>query len=150
MHRTTAPEVLLIRADEVARNGALGRINFGQRFSRASCCKNTQNGNPLAEMATAVITAFLKAKMRNAKTSVALYTISSDLDGAKIVKQMEARFNRAIAGMLSTAPEPLTKDVQLVASMLQGAMAGISRRLLESGAPEKQFRAVAADLLSFV
>ena len=42
---------------------------------------------------------------------------------------------KAIVDMLATAREPLTKDPQLVASMLQGAMAGVSRRLLESDAP---------------
>jgi hypothetical protein len=41
--------------------------------------------------------------------------------------------------MLASACEPLTKDPELVAAMLQGAMGGISRRLLEADAPEKQF-----------
>jgi hypothetical protein len=41
--------------------------------------------------------------------------------------------------MLKTASEQLTTDPQLVASMLQGVMVGVSRRLLESTAPEKQF-----------
>jgi len=98
-----------------------------------------QKGNRLPLMGTALITAFLQAKMRDAKTSVALYSVSSDVDGARMAQQMWVRSNQAIAGMLATAREPLTKDPQLVASMLQGAMAGVSRRLLESGEPEKQF-----------
>jgi hypothetical protein len=77
--------------------------------------------------------------MRDAKTSVVLYSVSSDVDGAKIVQQMGIRSNKAIVGMLATAREPLMTDPQLVASMLQGAMVGVSRRLLEFGAPEKQF-----------
>jgi AcrR family transcriptional regulator len=42
-----------------------------------------QKGKTLAVMVTSLISAFLEAKMRNAKASVALYAVSSDLDGAK-------------------------------------------------------------------
>jgi AcrR family transcriptional regulator len=98
-----------------------------------------QQGNTLEHMATAVITAFLNAKMRDAKTSVALYAVSSDVDGAKMAQQMGLRASKAIVGMLASACEPLAKDPELVAAMLQGAMGGISRRLLEADAPEKQF-----------
>jgi AcrR family transcriptional regulator len=98
-----------------------------------------RRGHSLEQMATALITAFLEAKMRDAKTSVALYSVSSGVDGAKIVQEMGIRSNQAIAGMLKTAREPLASDAQLIASMLQGVMAGVSRRLLESAAPEKQF-----------
>ena len=106
-----------------------------------------QKGKTLAQMATALITAFLEAKMRDAKTSVALYSVSSDVDGAKIVQQKGNRSNKAIVEMLATACEPLTTDPQLVASMLQGAMIGVSRRLLESAAPEKQFETLRQELI---
>ena len=109
-------------------------------------CKE-QKGKTLRQMVTALITAFLEAKMRDAKTSVAFYSVSSDVDGAKIVQQMGTRSNKAIVRMLATACEPLTTDPQLVASMLQGAMAGVSRRMLESGAPEKQFDTLRRELI---
>jgi AcrR family transcriptional regulator len=108
-----------------------------------------QRANTLPHMATALISAFLQAKMRDAKTSVALYSVSSDVDAAKIVREMGIRSNKAIVEMLATACKPLTKDPQLVASMLQGAMAGVSRRLLESDAPEKQFEAFRQELIFF-
>jgi AcrR family transcriptional regulator len=98
-----------------------------------------QKGKTLSEMAAALITAFLEAKMRNVKTSVALYSVSSDVDGMAVVKQMAIRSNKAIVAMLDTAREPLTRPPQLVAEVLQGSMAGISRRLLESDNPEKHF-----------
>jgi hypothetical protein len=41
--------------------------------------------------------------------------------------------------MLATAREPFTTDPQLVASILQGRMVGVSRRMRESGAAVKQF-----------
>lgn len=109
-----------------------------------------QKGNSLQQMGAAIINTFLEAKMRDAKTSVALYSVSSDVDGAKIAQQMGVRFNKAIVEMLATACEPITKDPQLVASMLQGAMAGVSRRLLESSAPEKQFDSLRQELIFFV
>ncbi len=85
--------------------------------------------------------------MRDAKTSVALYSVSSDVDGAKIVQEMGIRFNTAMVEMLATTREPLAKDPQLVASMLQGALAGVSRRLLESDAPEEQLAAMQQELI---
>jgi AcrR family transcriptional regulator len=121
--------------DEVA--GAVERV-----------CRE-QKGNAVSEMGTALINAFLEAKMKNVKTSVALYSVSSDVDGAAVVKQVGIRINRAIVAMLATARKPLTKDPQLVATMLQGAMAGISRRLLESDSPENEFHALRDELIFF-
>ena len=112
-------------------------------------CQEQKASTP-QHMATALINTFLDAKMKDAKASAALYSVSSDVDGAKIVQQMGVRTNKAIVEMLSTAREPITKDPQLVASMLQGAMVGVSRRLLESGSPEKQFDALRQELIFFV
>jgi AcrR family transcriptional regulator len=109
-------------------------------------CKE-QRGRTLRQMATALISAFLEAKIKDAKTSVALYSVSSDVDGARIVQQMGIRSNKAIVRMLATASEPLTTDPQLVASMLQGAMVGVSRRMLESGAPEEQLDIMRRELI---
>jgi AcrR family transcriptional regulator len=109
-----------------------------------------QAGNTLEEMAKGLVNAFLEAKMRDAKASVALYSVSSDLDGMKIQQQMGVRSNKAIIAMLESAREPLTKDPQLVATMLQGAMAGVSRRLLESSAPEKLLESLKRELIFLV
>ena len=111
-------------------------------------CKQ-QEGATLRQMATALITAFFEAKMKNAKTSVALYSVSSDVDGAKIVQQTGIRSNKAIVEMLASSREPLPGDPGLVASILQGAMAGIIRRLLESAAPENQFQTLRDELILF-
>lgn len=114
-------------------------------------CKE-QKGRTLRQMATALITAFLEAKMRDAKTSVALYSVSSDVDGARIAQQIGARSHKAIVRMLATAsdpltPGPLTPDPHLVASMLQAAMVGVSRRMLESNDPEKEFDTLHRELI---
>jgi AcrR family transcriptional regulator len=106
-----------------------------------------QRGRTLREMATAVITAFLRAKMSDAKSSIALYSVGSDVYGASIAQENGIRSNKAIVGMLKTASEQLTTDPQLVASMLQSAMFGVSRRLLESSAPEKKFTPLRQELI---
>ncbi|HSY73292.1 MAG TPA: TetR/AcrR family transcriptional regulator, partial [Alloacidobacterium sp.] len=94
-----------------------------------------ERGNPLPQMVTRIVNTFLEAKMKDLKTSLALYSVSSDVDGLRIAKEAGARVNKAILSMLATAPQPLGKDPQLVASMIQGAMGGVSRRLLESPSP---------------
>jgi len=107
-------------------------------------------GKPLQEMASALVSAFLEAKMQDVETSVALYSVSSDVDAIKNVKRTAVRFNAAISGMLTTASEPPTKDPELLASLLQGAMAGVSRRLLESDDPEKHLDPFRQELIVFV
>jgi len=106
-----------------------------------------QKGKPLSQMATALITAFLAAKMSDVKIGVALYSLSDDVDAARIVQQIGSRSHKAIVEMLKTAAEPLTTDPRLVASMLQGAMVGVSRRMLESAAPEKQLDTLRRELI---
>jgi AcrR family transcriptional regulator len=109
-----------------------------------------QQGKRLGAMACALVDGFLDAKMKDPKTSVALYSVSSDVDGARIAKRMALRSNEAIAAMLKTSCDPMGKDPQLVASMLQGTMAGISRKLLESSDPEKQLASVREELIFLV
>ena len=103
-----------------------------------ACRENA--GKTLEEMVTALIHAFLAAKMRDGKRSVALYAVASDVEGARLVRAMESRANKAVVEMLASSSERLNKDPQLVASILQASMSGVSRRLLESGAREKDLK----------
>jgi AcrR family transcriptional regulator len=106
-----------------------------------------QEGRTLRQMATALITAFLQAKMKVAKTSIALYSVSSDVDGAQIVQEIGTRFHKAIVRMLRTASNPLATDPQLAAAMLQASMSGVIRILLESRTPEEQVDAFREELI---
>ena len=109
-----------------------------------------ERGSPLPQMVTRIVNTFLEAKMKDLKTSLALYSVSSDVDGLRIAKEAGARVNKAILSMLATAPQPLGKDPQLVASMIQGAMGGVSRRLLESPSPEKQYQPLSEELVLMI
>ena len=106
-----------------------------------------QAGKPLAEMVAALIYAFLAAKMRDPRTSVALYSVSSDVDGYSIARQLSSRFQKSVVAMLASSPEPLTRSPELVADVLIGAVGGVCRKLLESPAPEKHFPALRQELL---
>jgi AcrR family transcriptional regulator len=106
-----------------------------------------QAGKPLAEMVAALIHTFLAAKMRDPKTSVALYSVSSDVDGFSISKQTTTRSNKALVAMLASSPQPLAKPPELIAEMLQGLMAGVGRRLVEFPVPEKHFDALREELV---
>jgi AcrR family transcriptional regulator len=121
--------------------------NVAQQVERV--CQE-QEGNSLQQIAPALINAFLDAKMKTPKTSVALHAVSSDLDGAKIVQRVRGRVNRVMVGVLASAREPLRKDPQIVASMLQSAMFGVSQRLLESSTPEKELNPLREELIYLV
>jgi AcrR family transcriptional regulator len=109
-----------------------------------------QRGKTLSQMAIALVHAFLEAKMKDVKTSTALYFASSDMDGVKIARRNAVRMNQAIVAMLETSSEGLSTNPELVASMVQGAMVGVSRRLLESGTPEKHLGAVQQELVLLI
>ena len=106
-----------------------------------------QRGQSLEQMATRLVNSFLAAKMKDVKESAALYSVSSDVDGAKIAQQTGVRSNKAITAMLATSREPLITDPQLAATMLQSVMVGVSRRLLEASNPEKQLDSLRRELI---
>jgi AcrR family transcriptional regulator len=109
-----------------------------------------QRGQPVEQMAEALAVAFLAVKMRDPKKSRALYAVSSDVEGAKIVAGTAVRVNEAIALLLESAPEVLTKDLHLMATVLQSTISGVKRQLLESDMPETQFEVMQRELVLVV
>lgn len=95
-------------------------------------------GEGLPAMATALILAFLNAKMHDVKVSTMLYSISSDVDGAAIAKAAGERSLRAVADLFTTAKEELTKDPEVIATVVLAALNGIARRVLEAKFPERE------------
>jgi len=109
-----------------------------------------QRGRPVEQMAEALAVAFLAVKMRDPKKSRALYAVSSDLEGAKIVASTAVEVNEAIAGLLQSAPEVLMRDLRLMATVLQSTIAGMKRQLLESDMAEAQFEVMQRELVLVV
>ncbi len=109
-----------------------------------------QRGQPVEQMAEALAVAFLAVKMGAPKRSRALYAVSSDVDGMKITAAAVARVHQEIVGLLQSAPEVLTTDLHLMATVLQSTIAGMKRQLLESDTPETQLEAMQRELILVV
>jgi AcrR family transcriptional regulator len=92
----------------------------------------------LIEMGTALVTAYLDAKMRNAKASVTLYAVSSAVDGAAISRAAAARSHRAVTTLFASAKERLAKGPEVIATVVLAVLNGIARRLLEAKSPERE------------
>ena len=129
---------------------AVLRLHFAQVTSAVEEVCTAQRGQPLAAMGRALALAFLAAKMRDPATSKALYAVSSDVDGLELARQIGVRMQADITAMLSTAAEGPLQDPALVASIVQGAMAGVSRRLLESDAPDRNLASYGTELVAMV
>lgn len=113
-----------------------------------ACERN--RGSGLLDMSAALIDTFLAAKMRSVKTSAALYAVSSDIEGAAIAKAVGTSSLRSIARLFATAKEGLTKDPEVVASVVTAALNGISRRVLESKSPEREVEILRGELIVLV
>jgi AcrR family transcriptional regulator len=109
----------------------------------------TLEGAPLQEMMATVATTFLETKMREPKMGVALYAVSSDVDGFAISREIGEEVQGMIASLLRTAPEGVA-DPDMLARVLSGAIAGVSRRLVESDDPERDFPASRRELDAMV
>jgi AcrR family transcriptional regulator len=105
-----------------------------------------QRGATLEAMGTALVNGFLDAKMVDGRESVALYSVSADVDGARVVREFGVRWHAAIVAMLRSAREPLTVEPAVVAEMLQGLLAGVSRRILEGRASQPDVNALRREL----
>ena len=109
-----------------------------------------QKSAGLLDMGTALCLAFLNAKMRDVKASATLYAVSSDVEGAAIAKAVGMRSHRVVAAMFATAKEGLTKDPEVVASVVLAALNGIARRVLEAKSPERVIHSLRDELIVLV
>jgi AcrR family transcriptional regulator len=105
-----------------------------------------QRGATLEAMGTALVNGFLDAKMVDGRESVALYSVSADVDGARVVREFGVRWHAAIVAMLRSAREPLTVEPAVVAEILQGLLAGVSRRILEGRQSPEDVNALRREL----
>lgn len=126
------------------------KLHVEEIFAEVDKVCAAMRGQPVEQMAEALAVAFLSLKMRDPKKSRALYSISSAVEGADIAASGTARVNRAIVGLLETAPEVLTTNLQVMATVLQSTIAGVKRQLLESGMPEAQFEVMQRELVLVV
>lgn len=92
-------------------------------------------GKPVAEMASALTTAFLAAKLRNPQESKALYAVAEERGGADQVVRLRKRIVAAVAAMLTSAPDAHFDDPAMASMIALSALVGPVRILLEGRAP---------------
>lgn len=93
-------------------------------------CEAAQ-GATLEKIGEAVCSAFLRAKFRNLNAGAALYSVSDDVEGKRLAKAMRVRATKAMALAFASACDKRVNQPEVVASALLGAMAGVSRAILE-------------------
>jgi hypothetical protein len=85
-------------------------------------------------MVSALVRAFLAAKLDNPRESKALYAIAEGRGGARLAARAQARLLNAIATMLATAPNARFVDSASTATIVLGAMVGAIQPVLEGWA----------------
>lgn len=99
----------------------------------AAC--RASRGRTVAEMAEAVVHAYLGAKLRNAEESRALYSVAEERGGAEIVARGRIRMVAALTDMLSSAADARFEDPETVATIALAAVLGPVQVVLKGLAP---------------
>jgi AcrR family transcriptional regulator len=92
-------------------------------------------GKPVADMASALVIAFLAAKLGEPEKSKALYAVAGERGGAELVARMHRRMVAAIAALLASAPDAQFDDPDVTGMFVLAALVGPVRSLLEGQAP---------------
>jgi len=104
-----------------------------------AACEQARH-KPLADMTKQVVEAFVDVKIERADISVALYQVSADIGGPVLLKQMTQRLRKSIEAMLSTAPDLEFHPDRFAIEMMQAAMSGAMRSVLEAGGSPMMMR----------
>ncbi len=113
-----------------------------------AACHKSKN-QPVARMASALVTVFLAAKLRDPQESKALYAVAGEQDGTKLVATMHGRLVTAVAEMLNSATDADFATPTITATVALGAIVGPVRALLE-GLAEPGFEACLAEQLTLL
>ncbi|MDE1162873.1 MAG: TetR/AcrR family transcriptional regulator [Acidobacteriaceae bacterium] len=111
---------------------------------------DTQHGKPLCEMITTIATTFFRAKMQDPKAGLALYSVSSDVDGLRITEDLRIRQEAAFTRVLTSSPEKLTVDPAVAGFAFQSTMIGVARRILEARIPAREHAALHAEMITML
>jgi AcrR family transcriptional regulator len=104
------------------------------------------SSEPLPVMLPAVVDAFFRAKMRDPRGSLALYTVSSDINAIRVTEHLRERSTKALVAAIQAAPERYRTDPESMAFVLQGALTGLSRRILEARLTPRTYEPLIAEL----
>jgi len=112
-----------------------------------SACR-ANRGASVKVLLTAVVTAFLDAKLQRPEVSTAIYAAAAEQGSAEIVKHVSRRAKQVFTAALAEASGLPPVEIEFVALMLYSAMAGAIRAVLEAGAPPKMVARLREELQS--
>ena len=104
-------------------------------------------GSSVEQMARTVTLAFIDAKLRSARESVALYAAAQSGDAQTILTGVRKRITTALVEMLKTAPGVRFPDVETTVLVCYTAIAGTMREVLEAGASSALVAATRRELV---
>ncbi len=99
-----------------------------------STCREYR-GQPVSQMASAFVSAFVRAKLRDVDEAKALYAVAEERGGVILATRMRERIVGAVAAMLKSAPDACFDDPASVATIALGALLGPMQSLLKVHAP---------------
>lgn len=114
----------------------------------AAC--RASRGRSVAEMAEAVVHAYLGAKLRNAEESRALYAVAEERGGAEIVARGRIRMVAALTDMLASAADARFEDPELVGTIALAAVLGPVQIVLRGMAPVAMDEKLGEELVRLV
>jgi AcrR family transcriptional regulator len=104
-------------------------------------------GEALCTIVEGVAKAFFRVKLRDPAASLALYAISSDVDGLRIAEELRRRSNTALASALESSPDRFAVPIHQAVFVIQAAMIGVSRQMLETRVPAREHSAIQQSLV---
>ncbi len=119
-------DALLAAVLEKHLDGVAGTVEHACREHR---------GEPVSQMASAFVIAFLAAKLRDPGKSKALYAVAEERGGAVLVARLRTRIVAAVAALLASAPDAHFDDPTMTSTIAFSALVGPVRALLEGHAP---------------
>lgn len=109
-----------------------------------------QRSRPIADMAHALVHAFIGAKVEHPAASKALYAVAEGHGGAALVTHAKARMHKAVALMLDTATDARFDELKTVSLLTMSAMIGPVQALLEEDASAEFTKALRAHLCRLI
>jgi AcrR family transcriptional regulator len=108
------------------------RLSLIAAAMEQTCEEN--RGFSVEQMARTVTLAFIDAKLRDARESVALYSAAESGDAQAIGPELRKRITTALVKMFRTAPGVHFHDLETTVLVYYTAMAGTMREVLQAGA----------------
>jgi AcrR family transcriptional regulator len=114
----------------------------------AAC--NASKGESAQHIATAVVNAYIDAKLGNAQAAKALHAVAHELGGAEIRARMMQRYQIALCDALATASNAKFNDLKTLSFVLSSAMGGPVLALLMADPTPQRIAVLREHLVALV